>query len=247
MERNDKCFCGSGIKYKKCHLRINGESKLANIYRAINAYDIACKEKNIYNACINGCSKCCSDFFFISENEFLMIVEELLYRKENINNYITKAKDVMENINKTHPDVIKKLDEYMPTSFNEGLNSEYFKDDFNDSDLPKCIFLNENNKCTIYDIRPFVCRTYGTTKLCEYIKNPISSFEEEQKMILESKIITDIKNSEPIVKRPYPIFYWFGFFLEKEYYYLTMKKVENIKNMRLDDYYNFNKIFIHRY
>lgn len=33
MERNDKCFCGSGKKYKKCHYHISGESKLADMYR----------------------------------------------------------------------------------------------------------------------------------------------------------------------------------------------------------------------
>lgn len=245
MERNDKCFCGSGIKYKKCHLRINGESKLANMYRAINAYEVVCNEKNICNSCINGCSKCCSDFFFISENEFLMILEELLYRKEDINGYISKAKEAIKMISKIHPDVIKKLEEYMPTSFNGGLDSEYFNDVFNDSDLPKCIFLNDNNKCDIYNIRPVVCRCYGTTESCEYIKNHISQFKEKQKMLLESEIITNTKNEQSIIKRPYPIFYWFAFFLNEQYFNLTMTKVENIKNMKLDDYYNFNKMFIH--
>lgn len=43
------------------------------------------------------------------------------------------------------------------------------------------------------------------------------------------------------------LFYWFGFFLNEEYYHLTMKKVENIKDMKLDDYYEFNKMFIHKF
>ena len=73
MERNDRCFCGSGIKYKKCHYRINGESKLANIYRAYNEYDNACIQKGICNNCRKGCSQCCNDYFFISESEFLQI------------------------------------------------------------------------------------------------------------------------------------------------------------------------------
>ena len=55
MERNDRCFCGSGIKYKKCHYRINGESKLANIYRAYNEYNNACIQKGICNNCRKGC------------------------------------------------------------------------------------------------------------------------------------------------------------------------------------------------
>ncbi len=244
MERNDKCFCGSGVKYKKCHYRINGESKLANMYRAIDIYDNICIDKNICNSCINGCSKCCSDFFFVPENEFLMIVEELLYRKEDITEYVAKAKKIIEKITIMHPEIMKKLDEYMPSSYNTGLDSEFFKDLFNDPNLPKCIFLDGNNKCSIYKIRPTICRIYGTTGVCEYINNPATEFEEKQKMILECEIITNSKNEQPIIKRPYPLFYWFGYFLDEKYYNITIKKVECIRDMKSDEYYNFNKMLI---
>lgn len=159
MERNDRCFCGSGIKYKKCHYRINGESKLANIYRAYNEYNNACIQKGICNNCRKGCSQCCNDYFFISESEFLQILEELIYRKININDYISKAKAVKKHIEKVHPEIIKKLNEFMPKSV-DNIDESFFKDSINPPDLPACIFL-DNNKCSIYNVRPSICRGYG--------------------------------------------------------------------------------------
>ena len=169
MERNDRCFCGSGIKYKKCHYRINGESKLANIYRAYNEYNNACIQKGICNNCRKGCSQCCNDYFFISESEFLQILEELIYRKININDYISKAKAVKKHIQEVHPEIIKKLNEFMPKSV-DNIDESFFKDSINPPDLPACIFL-DNNKCSIYNVRPSICRGYGTTEECRIIKN----------------------------------------------------------------------------
>ena len=92
MERNEKCFCGSGRKYKNCHYRINGESKLSNIYRKIYEYDKYCNEHGLCNMCDKNCSKCCSDYFYVDEMEFLTILEYMIHNKEfyGLNFYRTK-------------------------------------------------------------------------------------------------------------------------------------------------------------
>lgn len=240
MERNDKCFCGSGIKYKKCHYRIHAESKLANIYKVYNEYDNICIKKGICNNCIKGCSQCCSDYFFVTENEFLLILEELLFRKMNIDKYIDKAKEVMDYIGKFHIEIIEKLNESMPMSFDK-IDITFFQDSINPDDLPACIFL-ENNMCSIYSVRPSICRGYGTTEKCEKIKNMNCDFQEKNKMFMETSIISKNGNMESsILKRPYPLFYWFAYFLDDSKYNLTMEKVKRIGNTKNDDYYDFTK------
>lgn len=239
MERNDKCFCGSGIKYKKCHYRIHAESKLANVYKVYNDYKNACAQKGICNACTKGCSQCCNDYFFVTENEFLLILEELLYRKADIKDYISRAKNVIDYVGKIHPEILKKLNECMPLSFDK-MDISFFRDTINPKDLPKCIFLDDNNRCSIYNVRPTICRGYGMTEVCEIINNEKKEFQENDKMYMETSVIsrTDGMGSE-IIKRPYPLFYWFAFFLDDPKYNLTMEKVKRIGNTKNDDYYDF--------
>lgn len=240
MERNDRCFCGSGIKYKKCHYRINGESKLANIYRAYNEYNNACIQKGICNNCRKGCSQCCNDYFFISESEFLQILEELIYRKININDYISKAKAVKKHIEKFHPEIIKKLNKFMPKSV-DNIDESFFKDSINPPDLPACIFL-DNNKCSIYNVRPSICRGYGTTEKCRIIKNKKYDFEEKYKMYNEASIISHSGDTtKSILKRTYPLFYWFAYFLDDSWYNFTMEKLRRIRDDKNDAYYDFTR------
>lgn len=79
MKCNDLCFCGSGKKHKKCHFDINPSSKLADIYRAYKEFDKYAKNNNIYNNCISGCYRCCKGVrFFITENEFMIILDYIM-------------------------------------------------------------------------------------------------------------------------------------------------------------------------
>lgn len=66
----------------QCYNRIKVNSKLANMCHHVNRFDLKCKEMNISNMCVNNCVECCKDYFFVSENEFLMILEELIHKKE---------------------------------------------------------------------------------------------------------------------------------------------------------------------
>lgn len=239
MERNDRCFCGSGKKYKKCHYGINEKSKLADMYKANVLFDKACTARAIVNNCISGCSECCKDYFFVSENEFLMILNWLLYKGENIHLYKEKALETLEIIKYRHPDIVEQLNKYMPKGGSETLDSNYFKDDEKIIDLPPCIFLNSERKCSIYECRPIVCRTYGSTTWCDIIKNGTIEIKETTDLYNASTFIYG-KNGALIMKRPYPIFYWFSFFLEEPFYSTMLLKATKFKDISESDYYDFS-------
>lgn len=218
---------------------INANSKLANMHHNANKFDLKCKEIDIGNMCAKNCAECCKDFFFVSENEFLMILEELIHRKEDIGNYHKKAKKVLEIMQKEYPSTYDTLCENMKTS-NIGKNIlQYFNDFDNYEKLPYCIFLNSKGQCDIYAVRPMVCRTYGTTTVCAKIKNSGVALKEE--VALRENTLIKAKNGEKIMKRPYPLFYWFATFLEMPYLPMTLGKLGAIKTLNEQQYAEFTK------
>lgn len=242
MRRNEKCFCGSGKKYKKCHYGINEESKLADIYKSIVLFDEVCTSMGISHNCKSECSQCCKDFFFISENEFLMIFEWLIRNNKDINVYKQKANESLEIIKKRYPNIVEQLDSYMPKGGRELLSSNYFSDDKKIIDLPPCIFLNSERKCSIYECRPYICRTYGTTLTCEIINNNHIELKEGIELYNATTLIKG-KSGSPIIKRPYPIFYWFSFFLNEPYYDSILTKVSKFKDISESKYFEFSSLF----
>ncbi len=239
MERNESCFCGSGKKYNKCHYGINEKSKLADMYKANVLFDKACTAMTVSNNCITGCSECCKDYFFVSENEFLLILEWLLNKGENINLYKEKAIVSLNIIKKRYPDMVEQLDKHMPKSGSDILTSKYFNDNERVTDLPPCIFLNTERKCSIYECRPIVCRTYGSTTRCDKINNDTIEFKETTDLYKTSTMVLS-NDGAPIIKRPYPIFYWFSFFLKEPFYSTMLLKVSKIKDISESDYYDFS-------
>jgi len=95
--------------------------------------------------CVSGCNKCCNISVPMSYDEFNEIMYFLLANKGSEYTYQIFAK-------------------------NMGF--------LNESNQPLCPFLepkNNRNCCSIYNIRPWICRVYGTTALtCNLITNPIS-------------------------------------------------------------------------
>lgn len=238
MNRNEKCFCGSGIKYKKCHYRISGESKLADLYRAYSSFDDDCKEKGITNTCPSNCSRCCSDFFFISENEFLLILEEIIHRGEDITLYKEKADKVKQVLLDSYPSVISQLEESMENGGAELLQTRYFIEYERADNVVSCIFLNNNNKCSIYSVRPSICRQYGSTVACQFLKNKEWNIDSEKKLV-EGIILKKGPTDNAILKRPYPLFYWFSTFLDEKHISHTLSKMEKFATLKKESYYDY--------
>ena len=102
MGRNDRCFCGSGKKKKRCHADMNEASLVAKLLELYAAVD----ERNshaVSSPCRKGCASCCTNDFevhfaeFLAVLDFLRIGHELNRRQrwaELIKNWNPKVKSV---------------------------------------------------------------------------------------------------------------------------------------------------------
>lgn len=230
-----KCFCGSGKKHRKCHSTVMPFSKLALLYLSYKRFDARVQDLEDKSNCINNCCSCCNDFFYIYENEFYLILDFIQREmgKDKIDYYVKKANEIERLVLTEYPKLHNYLSEYMPISDN--FNSKYFDDSFNwrESEIP-CIFL-ENKRCTIYKARPVMCRLYGTCITCTKINNKDILFDEVQKMV-ENSII--VRGNPVLSSRPYPIFYWFSFFLTNECFRRnTYENLDHIRTLNESDYY----------
>lgn len=241
MSRNEKCFCGSGKKLKKCHSTVENNSKLADMYVKYAQFDSKVEKDGLKARCPKMCSSCCNDFFFISENEFLLILDSLLRKggKTLVNSYIEKANEYQDYLMKHYPNIMRDLDSYMPDGKDVVEVRAYFNDNYNWNRSVSCIFL-ENGRCSIYEERPHICRIYGVCQTCEIINNKEIHFEEENELIWTEMIVGE----RTIMKRPYPLFYYFSFFMNSTYYDMTMQKLLMIRSKTERKYAEFTENII---
>ena len=235
MERNDKCFCGSGMKYKKCHYHINGESVIANIYKIRVKYNEKCNTLSTCGSCKNGCFKCCNNNFCISEQEFLLILDYLEINNYNIEKYINKSKLVIKYAKDKYPQILEQFNKKLSNQqFNLSNIILLFDTEIHGVDWPYCIFL-ENGKCSIYDIRPCICRMYGTTMQCDLIGNSDINIDERDDLFNTAYYLYN--GDQKILIRPYPIYYWFGHFMGDNTRYKKMySKLKQIRELKSEDY-----------
>ena len=67
-------------------------------------------------------------------------------------------------------------------------------------------------------------------------------FEEKYKMYNEASIISHSGDTtKAILKRTYPLFYWFAYFLDDSWYNFTMEKLRRIRDDKNDAYYDFTR------
>lgn len=225
MGRNDLCFCGSDKKQKKCHPNINENSVAA---KTIKLYGDIGKDLETYIygkvdvKCVKGCNKCCQDYFAISEIEFAIIMD-YLYNKlgsEKTNEIIQKGILIADEFEKNNPEYYEKLNECIT---GKSL-LEWARLDF--SNMPekqeKCVFLDDNGGCSIYEVRPLICRTHGLCyysgdvehKICDKIpsfwdsKENMIPIDKYQESILLLKHYQKEGKENVIYRRQYPIVYF---------------------------------------
>ncbi|MGF7105696.1 Fe-S-cluster containining protein [Lachnospiraceae bacterium PH1-22] len=236
MNRNDLCFCGSGKKYKKCHMPIKEKSKLAKMHKVNMEYDDYVEANGLKGKCLEKCNVCCSDYFYVSELEFLLILERLLSKGIScVDDYIDKARKYENEFKVKFPKEYEKLDKVMPPVDN--YSNEYFYDgDISNTGLG-CVCLGEDGLCEIYENRPVVCRLYGTMQKCEYIGNVDISPEIREHYVV-SNIVVNKEGSGPMLQRPYPLFYWFTFFMEEPYRQAIINKALKLGELSESEYYD---------
>ncbi|MGL6107643.1 YkgJ family cysteine cluster protein [Romboutsia sp.] len=225
MNKEKKCFCGNKKCREQLHKNIKSNSKYAKTFKLYNKIDKVIKEDintlNLNPKCGKGCSECCHQVFAISEVEFCIIIDYLLeHSKNEIQTIFEKSYDIYNYIKNEDPIYFNKL----KTNIEGGDAYDFinFTMPSPETVIPKgCIFLNYKNECSIYKVRPLICRTHGIAFFNEEENNKIcSKLEISSKNRNEFVDLTTYKddmyglfsfrhNNKLVSKRPYPIFYWF--------------------------------------
>ncbi len=198
--KNDLCPCGSGKKYKKCcdgdleylgtenyegkqivynktkiessrervkelleqlldketkkPLNISLENGLSLLKDVYLTFDDAIDEFKKYSPCDKGCWHCCCT-----------IIETAVIEAENIRRYVNENFD--ENKVKKLSENIKSILKFQPSSLQ--MSNERLKMDYLKQSIP-CPFLDSDNACSIYPVRPITCRkhiVFSSKDLCE--------------------------------------------------------------------------------
>lgn len=154
-----------------------GFRKLKKLYANLDAATSPVAEAS---TCRKGCGHCC---------KLLVLTSRL--EKEYIEEYLSshfpekEIKEFKDKINK-NKELLSKLTVYRDGSFEEKTKNEYLS-----SRIP-CAFLDENQNCSIYEARPFICRKYivfNSPEVCaELTKNTTQYYSPFQSTVKDSII-----------------------------------------------------------
>ncbi len=226
MGRNDLCFCGSGKKQKKCHPDIHEHSlaaKCLNLYGKVNSIINEFYKSNRIQPppCSKGCYNCCLHLFTISKIEFKIICYKLKeWDSLRIKNLISMIENQWQYIQNHFPKLARcfEKDGTGPGSTVTLMQTFMLPESFN---LP-CPFLdNEHKTCEIYDVRPFICRCFGTTfyinyehKICNKIPSNLDNSLRVPNLVgimdTYHSLYSQNVNGSIIEERLYPLVYWFN-------------------------------------
>lgn len=187
--------------------------------------------------CIKDCNYCCYDYFYISEAEFYTIAYYLFCYKDKtfINNIKQKGYRQYQALSKIYPDEITYLSKYVPIQQYQDNIMKFRPDQKNMRLDVSCPFLI-NGVCSIYPVRPFVCRAYGTEtgehiSKCNNVKYRGNFNYDKTDVFL--KIITFTFGNNIIVKR-YPLFYFFTHLTNTTFWNNIQKILELATNQIYD-------------
>lgn len=216
METGSALWYSASIKEQAGGEKMNIEpgSPFHRIQMSYQSFDEQVKE--LAYPCLEGCSQCCSDVFYVSEVEFFYLLAELIQKKQYVALYrcYQKAKLQEAFLKENFPPVYHQiLDDYEPT------DNRYYNLGFTIQTAISCPLLNRKGRCVAYKNRPAICRLYGTTKTCSMIGNPsrlhLEHFLEYEKIFcLEEKV------------QPRPIWYYAVEALKRENLPATLQKIK---------------------
>lgn len=228
MSKERLCFCGSKKTWSKCHSNVVPNSMFVKIHRIYKKIDKEIlkqiKEKNLVIKCKKGCGECCISNFDVSELEFCMIVDYLLKKNNSmqIETIIERACKIKDCLSENYPGELERL-ESDSTGLTDHQAVQLMLNGEPRGELDKCIFLSDRNTCTIYDVRPLICRTYGTSyfgknyshKICSKMSISTSNLNEFvdltqfEEVAMNFHSFYDKKENRIHLRRNYPLFYWF--------------------------------------
>ncbi|NLI13716.1 YkgJ family cysteine cluster protein [Pelotomaculum propionicicum] len=240
MSDDKICFCGSMRRHKKCHPDISWESlaaKMLSLYaESDRLIDTHYSKNRVKPVCRKGCSECCSTVFSVSIVEFFLICREMI--KFDHKRVALVKQRVLQSISYLNSKQPQLLDYFR--SNHSGLD---FKEmSLKVYELSKgvkidCPFLteltNRERICSVYNVRPLICRIAGTSFYSNDENMYICSHIGTNKTIMSSgpstvdiwgsfikEILTVTYNDAIYRGTVYPLIYWL---------YLALNELENLK------------------
>lgn len=177
--------------------------------------------------CNKNCVYCCNDIFYVTEREFYVILQYLVenFTDNQIMDFIEKANYQKNCLNLMYPDEV----EYIKLRSKGMVQSIELEHDTSYINLEcSCPFLS-NNRCSIYSVRPIVCRVYGCF---DELKCPKISKHRNYSLSVDVKnkisLLPFYKNR---LRLTYPLCYWFD----------SVEEIMLIKMLRLESAYKYDE------
>lgn len=165
------------LRVEKENLKLTFDSSSKKLNKLYDKLGNTLKPIHKASSCREGCSHCCHLLVLTSKLEYEIIKNFIEVNfsnedKEKLNTKINDIKDILK--------VLEHKDEkFTSDSYNI----------YNKEDIP-CAFLDDNNRCTIYSVRPFICRKYLV------LNDPIVCEDHSKKTTqYYAKYLTTVKNA----------------------------------------------------
>jgi len=198
IKRNEQmCFCGSGEPVHKCHNAVKENTAMSYLFETFRKIDSDIQNALATPECKSGCTDCCFDCFEVSACEYLAILMYLQKKHTGLfTSSIRKAEKVAKSLRPMFP-------EYSPWSALSGHRTS-----------APCIFLdNRNSACRIYEVRPLVCRLYGSYSPygnCITAKNQLKIIPDDVSNAASQFLGDTYGLGETHPPMAAPLVYWFG-------------------------------------
>ena len=136
-------------------------SETMELYKNIDLkVDTHFSNKRRQAPCSKGCASCCSQFFEISEVEYVIILNHLKDWEEAKINKLIDTVDLYNKLLKKYHN--KFYNEFFSVDMKQEFScNKYYNNPERFRIQMPCVFLSREGACSIYSFRPLVCRTTG--------------------------------------------------------------------------------------
>lgn len=232
------CLCGSGQAPVTCHPDISPQSRAGKVLRFYRRIDDLIKAhyagKTTVPPCRKGCTACCYHGFSISHIEYKLIERELRsWPQEKLRELFKTLTEQYGYLAKHHPDYLANLEADGTGDHQIELEQAHLTPEV--TPLPCPLLNTTTGECSVYAIRPFICRSHGVTfltkddyQVCEHIPSnrANSAIAADARALYEEWAkfhIPEVLPGMPLKDRRYPILYFLKLTFQT---YLLTGKIE---------------------
>ncbi len=188
--------------------------ELLNLYERIDSkIESHYKNNPKQPPCAKGCASCCSQFFEVSQAEYALIFNHLkAWTSSQLEELRVKSEVSMLLLQTHHPKFFTEF--FVQPSPPETWRKYYKSPERYRIHIP-CPFLSEAGACTVYEVRPLICRTTGVGyklnfewgSICTEMRFAFLAKRWQADLRAFQDEICAYQNMEPNV-RLFPLFYY---------------------------------------